>query len=566
MRLSHYFIATQKETPSDAETISHQLMIRAGFIRKLATGLYTWLPLGLRVLRKVEAIVREEMNRSGALEILMPAIQPAELWQESGRWEQYGPELLRLKDRHERLFCFGPTHEEVVTELARREIKSYKQLPLHFYQIQIKFRDEIRPRFGVMRAREFVMKDGYSFHLTEQSLHDTYEKMYQTYTTILTRLGLQFRAVTADTGSIGGESSHEFHVLADAGEDSIVFSDTGPYAANLELATAQLTQTRNDPKQPLTKVATPTERTIQEVCQALHMNPEQSVKVLLVKGTETPVVALLLRGDHALNITKAEKLKEVAKPLTFASEEAIQTQVGCQTGFIGPIGLTISCIVDKTAAVLSDFVCGANQAGYHFTGVNWGRDLKEPWTADLRNVVAGDTSPDGQGKLEIKRGIEVGHIFKLGKKYSQAMRALVQNEAGENLPLMMGCYGMGISRMVAAAIEQYHDGAGMLWPKAMAPFQISLIPILRSNSTVLEQVELLYHTLVTAGFEVLFDDRDERPGIKFSESDLIGIPHRLVVSEKTLSLNQVEYKNRQTGETQGIPLTEVVSFFNRLLA
>lgn len=566
MRLSHYFIATQKETPSDAETISHQLMIRAGFIRKLATGLYTWLPLGLRVLRKVEAIVREEMNRSGALEILMPAIQPAELWQESGRWEQYGPELLRLKDRHERLFCFGPTHEEVVTELARREIKSYKQLPLHFYQIQTKFRDEIRPRFGVMRAREFVMKDGYSFHLTEQSLHDTYEKMYQTYTTILTRLGLQFRAVTADTGSIGGESSHEFHVLADAGEDSIVFSDTGPYAANLELATAQLTQTRNVPKQPLTKVATPTERTIQEVCQALHMSPEQSVKVLLVKGTETPVVALLLRGDHALNITKAEKLKEVAKPLTFASEEAIQTQVGCQTGFIGPIGLTISCIVDKSAAVLSDFVCGANQAGYHFIGVNWGRDLKEPWTADLRNVVAGDTSPDGQGKLEIKRGIEVGHIFKLGKKYSQAMRALVQNEAGENLPLMMGCYGMGISRMVAAAIEQYHDGAGMLWPKTMAPFQISLIPILRSNSTVLEQVEQLYHTLVTVGFEVLFDDRDERPGIKFSESDLIGIPHRLVVSEKTLSLHQAEYKNRKTGEIQMIPLTEVVGFFNRLLA
>lgn len=554
MRTSQYLISTLKETPSDATVISHQLMLRAGMIRKIASGLYTWLPMGLRVLRKVEAVVRDEMDKAGALEVLMPAIQPAELWQESGRWEQYGPELLRLKDRHDREFCVGPTHEEVITDLARNEITSYKQLPINMYQIQTKFRDEIRPRFGLMRGREFLMKDAYSFHLTQESLQQTYDGMYQAYCNIFSRLGLEFRPVVADNGSIGGEGSHEFHVLADSGEDAIVFSSSGSYAANMEKATAQMPQgSRPAPAQELTLVDTPDQVTIAAVSEFLQLPPEQSVKTLIVlgaaeEGEAQPLVALVLRGDHELNEIKAEHLPLVHAPLTFASEAQIIETIGCKPGSIGPVKLPITVIADHSAAHLADFVCGANVDGKHYTGANWERDAHCDQVADLRNVVEGDTSPDGEGTLSIKRGIEVGHIFQLGKKYSEAMNCNVLNEQGKTQLLTMGCYGIGVSRVVAAAIEQNFDERGILWPDALAPFQVALIPMKMESSEAVQQATMaLYEGLQAAGVEVLLDDRDKKtsPGVKFADMDLIGIPHRVVISDRGLADGQLEYKYRR---------------------
>ncbi|MCC6302495.1 MAG: proline--tRNA ligase [Gammaproteobacteria bacterium] len=560
MRLARYLLATVKETPADAEIISHQLMLRAGMIRRLAAGLYTWMPLGLRVLRKVEAVVREEMDRAGAQEVLMPAVQPAELWQESGRWEFYGPELLRLKDRHQRDFCFGPTHEEVITDLIRREIRSYKQLPANFYQIQTKFRDEIRPRFGVMRAREFLMKDAYSFHLDQTSLQETYDEMYRAYTRIFTRLGLEFRAVRADTGAIGGSHSHEFHVLAASGEDAIAFASEGDYAANVELAEARPpAQARPDARAERREVATPQQHTIAEVSGFLGVPPSQCLKTLLVKGAEGGIVALVLRGDHELNAIKAGKLPEVADPFTFASAEEISATAGCGAGSIGPVGLAVPTIVDHAAAQAADFVCGANRDGFHLTGVNWGRDLPEPRTADLRNVVDGDPSPDGRGTLAIRRGIEVGHIFQLGQKYSVAMNAACLDEQGRSVTMTMGCYGVGVSRIVAAAIEQNHDERGIVWPEALAPFAVVLIPLNAHKShRVREAAEHLYRELREQGIETLYDDRGERPGVMFADADLIGIPHRLVVAEKGLDAGTVEYKHRRGEEVRHIPLSEIV--------
>ena len=569
MRTSNLLLATVKETPADAEIISHKLMIRAGLIRKLAAGLYTWLPLGLRILRKVEAIIREEMNRAGAQEVLMPAVQPAELWEESGRWAQYGPELLRFKDRHERDFCIGPTHEEIITDLVRKEIRSYKQLPANFYQIQTKFRDEIRPRFGVMRAREFIMKDAYSFHLDQASLEQTYQDMYDTYTRIFKRLGLKFRAVLADTGNIGGSRSHEFHVLAHSGEDAIAHSMVSDYAANVELAAAlPPAEPRPAPSSPsLAAVNTPTQRTIEEVSQFLHVKPSQCLKTLLVKGSQGGLVALALRGDHTLNAIKAAKLPEVEAPLTFAEPEQVKKQIGCEIGSIGPVGLTIPIIADHSAAKVADFVCGANKDGQHLMGVNWVRDLPEPKTADLRNVENGDPSPDGKGVLEIVRGIEVGHIFQLGQKYSQAMQATVLDEAGKAITLIMGCYGIGVSRIVAAAIEQNYDESGIIWPTAIAPFQIVLIPINAAKSQRLQEAaERLYADLQAAGIEVLLDDRKERPGVMFADMDLIGIPHRLVFSERGLDEGQIEYKHRHDKQARNIPLTELTAFLKERMS
>ncbi len=562
MRTSRLLLSTLRETPADAEVISHQLMLRAGMIRRLASGLYTWLPLGLRVLRKVEKIVREEMDRAGAQELLMPAIQPAELWQESGRWEQYGPELLRLTDRHNREFCFGPTHEEVITDLVRREIQSYKQLPANFYQIQTKFRDEVRPRFGVMRAREFLMKDAYSFHLDSDSLQETYDLMYQTYCRIFRRLGLDFRAVMADTGSIGGRASHEFHVLASSGEDAIAFSDSSDYAANVELAEAVPPQTpRSAPGQPMQIVDTPGQCTIEEVSRHLGVDPSRIVKTLLVKGEESDLVALVVRGDHELNEVKAEKLPQVKTPLTFADEAEIRAVTGAGPGSIGPVGLTIPVIADHSAAQLSDFVCGANRDGKHLTGVNWGRDLPEPQTADLRNVVEGDPSPDGKGRLVIKRGIEVGHIFQLGNKYSAAMKATALDESGRQKVLEMGCYGIGVSRVVAAAIEQNHDERGIVWPSAIAPFQVALLPMnMHKSQRVREAAEAIYQQLTDAGVEVLFDDRKERAGVMFADMELIGIPHRLVLGERGLDADKIEYKGRRDRDSQEIPLGDLPAF------
>ncbi len=562
MRTSRLLLSTLRETPADAEVISHQLMLRAGMIRRLASGLYTWLPLGLRVLRKVEKIVREEMDRAGAQELLMPAIQPAELWQESGRWEQYGPELLRLTDRHNREFCFGPTHEEVITDLVRREIQSYKQLPANFYQIQTKFRDEVRPRFGVMRAREFLMKDAYSFHLDSDSLQETYDLMYQTYCRIFRRLGLDFRAVMADTGSIGGRASHEFHVLASSGEDAIAFSDSSDYAANVELAEAVPPQTpRSAPGQPMQIVDTPGQCTIEEVSRHLGVDPSRIVKTLLVKGEESDLVALVVRGDHELNEVKAEKLPQVKTPLTFADEAEIRAVTGAGPGSIGPVGLTIPVIADHSAAQLSDFVCGANRDGKHLTGVNWGRDLPEPQTADLRNVVEGDPSPDGKGRLVIKRGIEVGHIFQLGNKYSAAMKATALDESGRQKVLEMGCYGIGVSRVVAAAIEQNHDERGIVWPSAIAPFQVALLPMnMHKSQRVREAAEAIYQKLTDAGVEVLFDDRKERAGVMFADMELIGIPHRLVLGERGLDADKIEYKGRRDRDSQEIPLGDLPAF------
>ena len=567
MRTSQLLLSTVKETPADAEVISHQLMLRAGMIRKLASGLYSWLPLGLRALRKVERIVRDEMDAAGAQEVLMPAVQPAELWQESGRWEQYGPELLRLRDRHDREFCFGPTHEEVITDLIRREIRSYKQLPANFYQIQTKFRDEIRPRFGVMRAREFLMKDAYSFHIDQASLQATYEVMYQTYTRIFTRLGLQFRAVRADTGSIGGTGSHEFHVLAASGEDAIAFSTASDYAANVELAEALAPALpRPAPTQTLTTVDTPGAHSIAEVSTFLNIAAERCLKTLLVQGTDG-VVALVLRGDHELNAIKVEKLPEVAAPLNFATPEQIRLTAGCDAGSLGPLGLKISVIADRSAIQLADFVCGANQDGKHLTGVNWGRDLPEPRSADLRNVIEGDPSPDGKGSLAIKRGIEVGHIFQLGTKYSQAMNATCLDESGQAVTMTMGCYGIGVSRVVAAAIEQNYDDNGIIWPDAIAPFQVVLIPMNMHKSQRLQAAaEELYQRLRKAGIDVLFDDRKERAGVMFADMDLIGIPHRLVLGERGLDKGEIEYKQRRATDIQQIAIEEVVAFLQTRLS
>ena len=546
MRISRFPLCTVKETPADAEVISHQLMLRAGLIRKLAAGVYSWLPLGLRVLRRVEAVVREEMNRAGALELLMPAVQPAELWQESGRWQQYGPELLRIKDRHDRDFCFGPTHEEVITDLFRREIKSYKQLPVNFYQIQTKFRDEIRPRFGVMRAREFLMKDAYSFHVDAASLQETYAVMYDAYARIFSRLGLKFRAVLADTGSIGGAHSHEFHVLADSGEDAIAFSTGSDYAANVEMAEALApVGERPAPAEALTRVHTPKVKTIAELCAFLHVPAERTVKAVVVEGADEQPVLLLVRGDHEVNAVKAAKLPQVKAPLLFASPEAIRAAFGAGPGSLGAVGFQGTVIADRSVAKLADFVAGANEDDWHLTGVNFGRDCPDPLIADLRNVVTGDPSPDGQGSLDIARGIEVGHVFQLGRKYSTALNATVLGEDGQPLIVAMGCYGIGVSRVVAAAIEQNHDERGIIWPATMAPFQVAVLPIGAGRSAaVREAAETLYQELQATGIEVLLDDRDARPGVMFADMELIGIPHRLVISERHLAAGQVEYRGR----------------------
>ena len=568
MRLSQFPLSTLKETPADAEIISHQLMMRAGMLRKQAAGLYSWLPLGLRVLRKVEAIVREEMNRAGALELLMPAVQPAELWMESGRWEQYGPELLRFNDRHQRGFCLGPTHEEVITDIARREIRSYKQLPVNYYQIQTKFRDEIRPRFGIMRAREFIMKDAYSFHTSQASLDETYQVMYDTYSRIFTRLGLEFRPVQADSGAIGGNVSHEFHVLADSGEDAIAFSSDGEYAANIERAEA-LAPAGDRPAAAAAKsiVETPGQHSIDDICSFLEITPDRCVKTLLVAGAETGVVALVLRGDHELNTVKAEKLPVVAAPLQFATDEQIRIAAGCSAGSLGPAGLSIPVIVDHAAAHLSDFVCGANEDGKHFTGMNWERDLPTPDCTDLRNVINGDTSPDGKGTLSIARGIEVGHIFQLGTKYSEAMSATVLDEQGKEKTMTMGCYGIGVTRIVAAAIEQNNDDKGMIWPASIAPFQVALLPMnMKKSRRVQEATDRLYEELQAAGMEVLLDDRLVRPGVMFSDVELIGIPHRIVVGEKNLDQGMLEYKARNGDDNQDIPLGDIIPFLKAQLA
>jgi prolyl-tRNA synthetase len=551
MRFSEFGLTTLKEVPAEAEIVSHQLMLRAGLIRRLASGLFTWMPLGLRVLRKIETVVREEMNRAGALELLMPAVQPAELWQETGRWDQYGPLLLRMSDRHERQFCFGPTHEEVITDIARRELRSYKQLPINFYQVQTKFRDEIRPRFGVMRSREFVMKDAYSFDIDQDGLDLSYQKMHDAYATIFARLGLQFRIVWADSGEIGGSKSQEFHVLADSGEDAIAYSDEDDYASNVETAaTMPADRVRPDATEQLEKVATPGTRTIQALCELLDVTPEQTVKTLIVEGVEGPV-ALVLRGDHELNAVKAQKLEAVASPLAMADPAAVLKATGCEPGFVGPLGLDIPVFYDHGAAALADFVCGANAVDTHFTGVNFGRDLADPASVDLRNVVAGDPAPGGKGTLSIARGIEVGHIFQLGDKYSTAMRATVQDSDGKDRALAMGCYGIGITRIVGAAIEQNHDEKGIIWPEPLAPFDVVLVPINMQRSDALrDAAEALYSELLEAGLEVLFDDRDVRPGVKFADAELIGIPHRLVISERGIASGELEYRHRRATEAQ----------------
>lgn len=568
MRTSQYLLSTLKETPASAEVISHQLMLRAGLVRNVASGLYTWLPTGLKVLRKVENIVREEMERAGALEVLMPMVQPADLWEESGRWEDYGPELLRLNDRHDRAFVLGPTHEEVITKLVANEINSYKQLPLNVFQIQTKFRDEIRPRFGVMRGREFLMKDAYSFHLGEECLKKTYQAMFDAYCRIFDRLGLDYRPVIADTGSIGGEASHEFHVLADSGEDDIAFSDGSDFAANVEKAEALAPKgERPAPTQAMTEVATPKARTIDDVAKLLSIDATTTVKTLLVLGTATkendaPIVALVLRGDHQLNEVKAENLSQIASPLTFATDEQLTAAAGCNAGSIGPVGLTIDVIVDRSAAHLADFVCGANKNDIHLTGVNWDRDTTNYSVADLRNVVAGDPSPCGQGSIEIKRGIEVGHIFQLGDKYAQAMNCGVLTEAGKNQILTMGCYGIGVSRIVAAAIEQNHDKYGIKWPAAIAPYQVAVVPMnMAKSARVKETAEALYEQLQNAGIEVIFDDRKERPGVMFADHELIGTPLLLVIGERNLDNQEIEVKNRITGEKSMLAISDVMSLF-----
>ena len=568
MRASRFLFATLRETPSDAEVISHQLMLRAGMIRKLASGLYTWLPMGVRVLNKVEAIVREEMDRAGSLQVLMPVTQPASLWEESGRYVEYGAELLRFKDRHNNPFVLGPTHEEVITDMARNELKSYKQLPANFYQVQTKFRDEVRPRFGVMRSREFIMKDAYSFHVDQDSLQETYDVMYEAYCRIFTRLGLDFRPVQADTGSIGGSGSHEFHVLASSGEDDIAFSTESDYAANIEMAEAILVGERAAPTQELKTVETPNQKTIADVSAFLNTDAKNSVKALLVQGVaqeerqKAPVVALFLRGDHELNEIKAEKHAKIASPLTFATEEQM-AEYGLTAGFIGPQGLVekgLTVIVDRAASVLSDFVAGANEADKHATGVNWERDAQFTEVYDLRNVVEGDPSPDGQGTLQIKRGIEVGHIFQLGQKYSEALGCKVLGKDGKPFTVTMGCYGIGVTRVVASAIEQNYDDKGIIWPAAIAPFQVAIVPMNAHKSPrTLEAAESLYAELQAAGYDVLLDDRDERPGVKFSDLEINGIPHRIVIGEKGLDAGTFEYKGRTDAESINISKEKVLA-------
>ncbi len=563
MYLSKFQLTTLKENPSDAEIASHQLMLRAGLIRKLASGLYSWLPLGLRVMRKVEKIVRQEMDKSGALELLMPAVQPSELWQESGRWEQYGPELLRLKDRHGREFCFGPTHEEIITDIARKELSSYKQLPVTYYQIQTKFRDEVRPRFGVMRAREFIMKDAYSFHTSQDSLQASYEVMYQAYSNIFTRLGLEFRAVMADSGSIGGNSSHEFHVLADSGEDAIAFSNESDYAANVEKAeTLPPTTPRPAATTDMASVDTPNQHSIEEISRFLSVAPSQCLKTLLVEGSEeNTIIALVLRGDHELNEIKASHLQAVAEPLCFASDEQIKQVAGCSAGSLGPVDLKITVIADYAALQCADFVCGANEDGKHLTGVNWERDCAIPESADIRNIVEGDVSPDGKGTLSIVRGIEVGHIFQLGKKYSETMKATVLDENGKASTMTMGCYGIGITRTVAAAIEQNHDDNGIIWPDSIAPFDVAIAPInMQKSEDVSNTAIKLHDELTAAGLDVLLYDEKSRLGGMLADLDLIGIPHRIVIGDRGLKENKVEYKKRDAEQSQDIAVDEIVNF------
>lgn len=572
MKTSQLLMATLREAPADAEIASHQLMLRAGMIRQLVSGIYIWLPLGLRVLRKVEAIVRDEMNRAGAQEIMMSAIQPAELWQESGRWDQYGPELLRITDRHNREFCFGPTHEEIITDLARREIRSYKQLPINFYQIQTKFRDEVRPRFGIMRAREFLMKDAYSFHLTDESLQETYEQMYNTYTNIFTRVGLNFRAVIADSGSIGGSKSHEFHVLAESGEDLIVFSENGDYAANMEQAVAtKPEQARPEASQSMKTVDTPDQHSIEEVSQFLKIDTAQCLKTLIVKSEKDGLVAFVLRGDHELNEIKAEKLDGVMNPLTFAENKDIESAIGCGVGSIGPVGLAndmaIPVYVDHSAGNVADFVCGANTDGKHLTGVNWERDCSLPATVDIRNVCVGDMAEDGSGKLQFARGIEVGHIFQLGTKYSAKLNATCLNEQGKASTLTMGCYGIGVSRIVAATIEQNNDEKGIIWPASIAPFELALLPINMHKSIRLRDAVMeFYQQLLKAGVDVILDDRRERPGVMFADMELIGIPHRMVFSEKGLDSGEIEYEARTDTDNQNISLDTAIQFIKEKLS
>lgn len=561
MRVSQFFISTLKEAPAEAELPSHKLMLRAGYIKKLSSGLYTWMPLGLRALRKVEAVIREEMNRSGGVELLMPAVQPAELWQETGRWDVFGPQMLKIRDRHDHLFCFGPTHEEVITDIARREIRSYRQLPINFYQIQTKFRDEVRPRFGVMRAREFLMKDAYSFHADFASLEQTYRVMYQTYTRIFTRLGLQFRAVAADTGAIGGSGSHEFHVLADSGEDALAYCPSSDYAANVELAEAVAPSApRGEATQALQKVITPGQKTIAEVAAFMNVAPQQVMKAIAVMDSENQFALILLRGDHQLNEIKAAK---VLGEFRFASDDEIHRNMNCRTGYIGPVNAAVRVLADRSAAAMSDFVCGANDDGFHFSGVNFGRDvhLDEKNVHDLRNVVNGDASPDGCGHLEICRGIEVGHIFQLRTKYAEALKATYLDAQGKSQIIEMGCYGIGVSRIVAAAIEQNFDERGIALPAAIAPFQLAIVPIgMKKSEAVREAVEKLYADCQAAGIDVLLDDRDERVGVMFADMELIGIPQRVVIGDRGLKEGKVEYQGRRDDAAQSLDLASVLDF------
>jgi prolyl-tRNA synthetase len=566
MRSSRHFISTTKEAPADAELVSHKLMIRAGMIRRLAAGIYTWMPVGLRVVRKIEAIVRDEMNRAGATELSMPVVQPAELWQESGRWSAYGPELLRFKDRHERDFVIQPTSEEVITDIARAELRGYRRLPVHFYQFQTKFRDERRPRFGVMRGREFIMKDGYSFHADHADLEREYRSMYDTYTRIFTRLGLKFRAVAADTGAIGGTGSHEFQVLADSGEDAIVWSDGSDYAANLELAEAIApAEPRTKPSGDMKKVPTPGKTTCEEVAALLKLPLQRTVKAIAVMSDDK-FSLLLVRGDHSLNEIKASKVSGL-NPFRFANDAEIQSHLGCKAGYIGPVGAKVRTVADRTVAAMADFVCGANEEGFHLSGVNWGRDAAEPEVADLRNVIDGDPSPDGKGTLKIQRGIEVGHIFQLRTKYSEALKAVFQDDKGQSRPMEMGCYGIGITRIAAAAIEQGHDERGIVFPRPIAPFEACLVPIgLHKNPALRAAAEKLYAELLAAGVDALLEDRDERPGVLFADMDLLGIPHRLVLSERGLAAGTVEYKGRRQQAAENVPLAGVLPFLRDKLA
>ncbi len=561
MRVSKFFISTLKEAPSEAEVISHKLMLRAGLIKRLTSGVYTWMPLGLKVLRRVETIVREELNRSGAIELSMPAVQPAELWIESGRWEQYGPELLRIKDRHQRDFCFGPTHEEVISDVVRREVKSYRQLPLNFYQIQTKFRDEIRPRFGVMRGREFVMKDAYSFHTSYDDLQATYREMYDCYSRIFTRLGLKFRAVAADTGSIGGTGSHEFHVLADSGEDALAYCPDSDYAANVELAEAVAPATpRPATSQPLTKIHTPGVKTIAELCAFLKVPAEKTVKAVVVDGADGHPVLLMVRGDHELNLIKATKLSQLKQPVTFASAESIRAAFGADPGSLGPVGFKGTVIADRTVAAMADFVIGANENDQHYTGANIVRDFAEPLVADIRNVVTGDACADGKGQLELCRGIEVGHIFQLRTKYSKALNLAFLDEGGKSQIMEMGCYGIGVTRVVASAIEQHHDERGIIFPPSIAPFDVAIVPIgMKKSAQVKEAAEKLYADLRAAGVDVLLDDREDRLGSMLADIELIGIPQRIVVGERGLKAGQVEYQRRTDAAATQVGLNDIIS-------